>query len=177
MNSVKFPGVTEFRRLYKQPCLQDMTKAHFLCVYLYMHQCNKQAFYLSECMLVSQLFYWIWCLSFLVLPLLEFSIHLVSARWRLSFQCYRSTFCHREPCVLSMEFWSSKKCISSNNLTIFVMRGYFTQTTLTATITPTTLTKLRWLHWYVEQSKDKQLNINQSFTCSFLCLFIVYSRW
>lgn len=57
--------MTEFRRLYKQPCLQDMTKAHFLCVYLYMNQCNKQAFYLSECMLVSQLFYWTWCLSFL----------------------------------------------------------------------------------------------------------------
>ena len=25
--SFKFPGATEFRRLYKMPCLQDMTKA------------------------------------------------------------------------------------------------------------------------------------------------------
>ena len=80
-----------------------------------------------------------------VLPLLESSIHLVSARWRPSFQCYRSMFCHLEPCVLSMEFCSSKKCIPKQNLTNFAMRCYFTPTTLTAPVTVTTLTTLATL--------------------------------
>ena len=30
MTSSKFPGETEFRRLYKMTCLQDMTKGHFM---------------------------------------------------------------------------------------------------------------------------------------------------
>lgn len=44
-----------------------MTKVHFLCIYLHMHQCNKQVFHLSisECMVVSQLFCRIQCLSFM----------------------------------------------------------------------------------------------------------------
>lgn len=109
-----------------------------------------------------------------VLPLLESSIHLVSARWRPSFQCYRSMFCHLEPCVLSMEFCSSKKCIPKNNLTNFVMRCYFTPTTLTAPITLTTLTTLATLTALI--CRTIQFSICTSkFYCLFLRLFIVYS--
>lgn len=111
-----------------------------------------------------------------VLPLLESSTHLVSARWRPSFQCYRSMFCHLEPCVLSMEFCSSKKSIPKNNLTNFVMRCYFTPTTLTAPITLTTLTTLATLTALI--CRTIQFSIcNSKFYCLFLRLFIVYSWW
>ena len=111
-----------------------------------------------------------------VLPLLESSIHLVSARWRPSFQCYRSMFCHPEPCVLSMEFCSSKKCIPKNNLTNFVMKCYFTPTTLTAPITLTTLTTLATLTALI--CRTIQFSIHNSKFYSFIsvlvyCIFLM----
>ena len=42
MNSFKFPGETEFRRPYKMPCLQDMTKAHFMKLNLFNTVKNEE---------------------------------------------------------------------------------------------------------------------------------------
>ena len=45
MNSFKFPGETEFRRPYKMPCLQDMTKAHFMKLNLFNTVKNEEHWY------------------------------------------------------------------------------------------------------------------------------------
>ena len=42
MTSYIFPGVTDFRRLYKMPCLQDMTKANFMKLNLFKTVNNEE---------------------------------------------------------------------------------------------------------------------------------------